>query len=205
MVLDTLIETAARLCEAPRGVILRRDGDAYHGVAFYNASTEVIDFIKRHPIKPGRHTITARVALERRIIHVADLQADTEYSTRYAMSILFEPNSECQCSEATTSSVSIILYKFEIQPFTEKQIELVQNFANQAVIAIENARLLTPQLRQSLEQQTATAEVLRYLKLEVRTAAHTANRRGYCRTSVPRGIGGHFPAGQRRLSLRSRL
>src|SRR5262249_48695750 len=66
-----------------RGVIFRRDGDAYHGVAFYNASPELIDFIRRHPIAPGRDTITARVALERRTIHVADLQPDAEY--RYAL------------------------------------------------------------------------------------------------------------------------
>ena len=64
-VLDTLIETAARLCEAPRGVIFRRDGDAYHGVVFYNTSPQIVDFVKRHPITPGRHTIMARVALER--------------------------------------------------------------------------------------------------------------------------------------------
>ena len=67
--LDTLIGNAARLCDARRGVILRRDGDSYHGVAFYNASPELVDFIRRHPVTPGRHSITARVALERRTIH----------------------------------------------------------------------------------------------------------------------------------------
>ena len=78
-VLDTLLESAARLCEARRGAMVRRDGDSYHAVAFYNISPEHIDFVKRHPIKPGRHAIAARVALERRTIHVADLQADPEY------------------------------------------------------------------------------------------------------------------------------
>jgi GAF domain-containing protein len=82
-VLDTLLENAARLCDARRGVIVRRDGDSYYGVSFYNASPELVDYIKQHPITPGRHSVTARVALERRTIHVADLQADTEY--RYAL------------------------------------------------------------------------------------------------------------------------
>jgi hypothetical protein len=72
MVLDNLIATAATLCEAYRGVIFRRDGDRYHGVAFYNASSELVEFVQSHPITPGRHTITARVALERRMVHVAD-------------------------------------------------------------------------------------------------------------------------------------
>src|SRR5262249_601180 len=78
-VLDTLIENAARLCGARRGVIFRRDGDKYHGVAFYNTAPDTIDFVRAHPISPGRHTITARVALERGTIHVADVQADPDY------------------------------------------------------------------------------------------------------------------------------
>ena len=80
LVLDTLIETAASLCRAERGVILRRDGDLYRGAAFYNATQDLMDFVKSHPVTPGRHTITARVALERRAIHVADLQEDAEYT-----------------------------------------------------------------------------------------------------------------------------
>jgi two-component system, NtrC family, sensor kinase len=64
-------------------VIFRRQGTSYHGLAFFNVSPETVDFIRRHPITPGRDTITTRVALGRRIIHVADLQADDEY--RYAL------------------------------------------------------------------------------------------------------------------------
>jgi len=79
-VLDTLIHTAARLCDARRGVIFRKDGEVYRGAAFYNATADLIEFVRDHPITPGRHTITARVALERRTIHVADLQADPEYT-----------------------------------------------------------------------------------------------------------------------------
>jgi signal transduction histidine kinase len=150
--LDTLIETAVRLCEARRGVILRRDGDTYHGVAFYNASPELIDFIKRHPITPGRHTITARVALERRTIHVADLQADHEY--RYALRDIDPIRTELGVPMFRGDDIVgvVILYKLEVQPFSEKQIELVTTFADQAVIAIENTRLLT-------ELRTRTAEL----------------------------------------------
>jgi GAF domain-containing protein len=80
LVLDNLIQTATSLCGAKRGVIFRRDGDLYRAAAFYNATPELIEFVRSHPIVPGRHTITARVALERRVIHVADLQEDAEYA-----------------------------------------------------------------------------------------------------------------------------
>jgi signal transduction histidine kinase/putative methionine-R-sulfoxide reductase with GAF domain len=175
-VLDTLIENAARLCASQRGVIMRREGDSYHGVAFYNVSPEFTDFIKRHPITPGRHSITARVALERRTIHVADLQADPEY--RYALRDADPIRTELGVPIFRGDDILgvIILHKLEVQPFTDKQIELVETFADQAVIAIENVRLFKElqeknralteahaQVTEALEQQTSTAEILRVI------------------------------------------
>ncbi len=115
-VLESLIENAARLCDARRGVILRRDGDAYHGAAFCNASSDLVDFIKRHPIKPGRDTITARVALERRTIQVADLQADAEHT--YASRDVDPIRTELGVPMFRGDDIVgvIILYKLEVQP-----------------------------------------------------------------------------------------
>ena len=125
MVLDNLIETAATLCEAYRGVIFRRDGDTYHGVAFYNASPELIEFVRSHPITPGRHTITARVALDRRTVHVADLQADPEY--KYALRDVEAIRTELGVPMFRGDDILgvFILYKLEVRPFTDKQIALL--------------------------------------------------------------------------------
>ncbi|HKA63524.1 MAG TPA: GAF domain-containing protein [Methylomirabilota bacterium] len=168
-VLDALIENAARLCNARRGVILRRDGGVYRGVAFYNVSPDLVQFVKDHPVPPGRHTVTARVALERRTIHVADLQADPDYS--YALRDVDPIRTELGVPVLRGDDILgvIILYKLEVQPFTDKQIELVQTFADQAVIAIENARLLselrsrTGELTRSVEELTALSDVSRSL------------------------------------------
>ena len=168
-VLNTLLEFAVRLCEALRGVMFRLDGDSYHGVAFYNTSPEMIDFVKSRPIKPGRHTITARVALERQTIHVADLQADPEY--KYVLRDIDPIRTELGVPMFRGNDLVgvIILYKLVVQPFTDKQIKLVESFADQAVIAIENSRLFeaeqqrSRELVESLEQQTATSEVLQVI------------------------------------------
>ena len=169
LVLDTLIATAASLCGAKRGAILRRDGELYRAAAFYNASPEFIEFVRSHPIAPGRHTITARVALERRAIHVADLQEDAEYT--YALRDTEPIRTELGVPMFRGEDLVgvFILYKLKVEPFTDKQIELVTTFADQAVIAIENARLLnelrqrTTDLTEALQQQTATADVLKVI------------------------------------------
>ena len=173
LVLDNLIETATSLCGAKRGVIFRRDGDLYRAAAFYNATPELIEFVKSHPITPGRHTITARVALERRVIHVGDLQEDAEYT--YALRDTEPIRTELGVPMFRGDDLVgvFILYKLKVEPFTDKQIELVTTFADQAVIAIENVRLLnelrqrtndlsqrTTDLTEALEQQTATSDVL---------------------------------------------
>jgi GAF domain-containing protein len=164
-VLDTLIESAARLCDAQRGVIFRRDGDSYHGVAFYNASPELIDFIRRNPITPGRHSISARAALERRTVHVPDVQADPEYAyavrdERPIRTVLAVPMLKGDDLVGT-----ITIYRLELKPFTDTQIALVETFADQAVIAIENVRLFedvqarTRELAQSVRELQALGEV----------------------------------------------
>jgi class 3 adenylate cyclase len=151
LVLDTLIQTATSLCGAKRGVIFRRDGDLYRAAAFYNATPELIEFVRSHPIVPGRHTITARVALERRVIHVADLQEDAEYA--YALRDTEHIRTELGVPMFRGDDLVgvFILYKLKVEPFTEKQIELVTTFADQAVIAIENVRLLN-ELRERTEE-----------------------------------------------------
>jgi GAF domain-containing protein/anti-sigma regulatory factor (Ser/Thr protein kinase) len=180
-VLDSLIENAARLCTARRGVIFRRDGDVYRGVAFYNASPDLVEFIKRHPVMPGRHTITARVALERRTIHVADLQADTEYS--YVLRDVDPIRTELGVPMLRGDNILgvIILYKVEVRPFTDQEIALLQTFADQAVIAIENVRLFkelqarTAELTRSVGELTALGEVSQALSstLDIETVLDT--------------------------------
>lgn len=169
-VLDALVENAARLCGAQRGVINRLDGDVYRGAAVYNHAPDFLEFLEQHPMRLGRNTITGRVALERRTVQILDVLADSEYDYGEGQKVggyrtlLGVP----MVREGLPIGV-IVLSRAQVQPFTARQIELVETFADQAVIAIENVRLFKElqdrnrELTESLEQQTATSEILRII------------------------------------------
>jgi two-component system, NtrC family, sensor kinase len=161
-VFDTMAENAVRLCEAERGYIFRFDGKLLRAVASYNVGPENWEFVHRNPIAPGRHSISARAALERRTVHVADIQADPEYAYVMRNVELIRTVLSVPMLKGDELVGTITMNRLEVKPFTDKQVALVETFADQAVIAIENTRLLN-ELRESLQQQTATADVLKVI------------------------------------------
>jgi GAF domain-containing protein/anti-sigma regulatory factor (Ser/Thr protein kinase) len=206
-VLDTLVEWAVRLCEAKDAVILLRKGELYHAVARYGFSSEYQNYLVQHPRLPDRGSVTGRVALEGKVIHIHDVLADPEYTWHEAQklggfrTVLGVP----LLREGSPVGV-IAVSRMVVQPFTAKQIELVATFADQAVIAIENVRLFdevqarTEELSESLQQQTATADVLKVisrstfdLRSVLQTLVESAAR--FCaadKAAIVRGKGGVF-------------
>jgi signal transduction histidine kinase len=161
MVLKTLTESAAKVCGADKGVIFQQDGELYQFGANYGFSREAEEYALEHPIRPDRGSIVGRVALEGIAIHLPDVLADPEYrATGYQKVFGYRTNLGVPLLREGTTIGVFSLTRDEVKPFTEKQVELATTFADQAVIAIENARLLN-ELRQSLQQQTATADVLK--------------------------------------------
>jgi GAF domain-containing protein len=169
-VLDTLVQSAARLCEADAAATHRLRGSLYEHAASYGLSPEMHDLAKSIRFEPGRGTVAGRTALECKVVHIADVRADPEYTLTSvverigARTMLGVP----LVREGIPIGVFVLMRR-TVQPFTDKQIELAETFADQAVIAIENVRLFeaeqqrSRELTESLQQQTATADVLKVI------------------------------------------
>jgi signal transduction histidine kinase len=162
-VLSTLVESAARLCEADMASINRQQGETYRQVANYGHPPALKNYMESHPIPVARGSTVGRTILAGDVVQIADVLVDPEYTFKEAARIggvrtmLGVP----LLREGMPIGV-ILLQRRNVRPFSSRQIELVKTFADQAVIAMENARLLN-ELRESLRQQTATADVLKVI------------------------------------------
>jgi len=166
-VLDALVEAAARLCEADQGTIARERDGVYQRVATYGFSDDFKELVRNLPVRPERGTATGRALLEGRVVHIPDVRADPDYTFAEAQklggfrTILSVP----MLREGTPIGV-LALTRHEVRPFTDKQIELVETFADQAAIAMENVRLFesvearTRELATSLEDLRTTQDRL---------------------------------------------
>jgi two-component system, NtrC family, sensor kinase len=170
-VLDTLVESAARLCEAEMAVITRRKGAEYFRAGSYGFSPQFMDYVKDLPVRPERATMTGRTLLDGRVTHVPDVHADPDYTFSEAQRLSGDPRTFLGVPLLREGKPvgALVLLRRNVRPFTDKQIELATTFADQAVIAIENVRLFdevqarTEDLRESLQFQTATSEVLKVI------------------------------------------
>src|SRR5262245_46636627 len=169
-VLDTLVQSAARLCAAECAFIFRLEDGAYHLAASHGFSDEYRAYIKRNPIPPGRNTLVGRTALTAHTVHIPDCLADPEYTWFESQKIGgFRTMLGVPLLREGSPIGVLALTRSKVQPFSGREIDLVTTFADQAVIAIENVRLFdevqarTHELSEALEQQTATSEVLQVI------------------------------------------
>jgi GAF domain-containing protein len=160
-VFDAIVQSATRLCDAAFGAAFRFDGQLQTFVAHHNAIPSELELLREYYPRPAtRGAATGRAIVDRRIIHIFDTREDPEYTSPTRQALGWRTVLAVPMLRDGEPIGALGLWRREVRPFTDKQIALLQTFADQAVIAIENVRLFT-ETKEALEQQTATSEILR--------------------------------------------